>query len=149
MDVVVVYESKTGTTRRAALAMGDELFALGIRCTTYPVSGVDPAAVAAADLLVVGTWTDGLFAVGQRPGGRKRLTGVLATLAGPDGNGLNGKKCAVYCTYAVTPGGTLRKLEAMVAGAGGDVVAGLAMRRDTIDDGAQRLVGALADLSSV
>jgi hypothetical protein len=149
MDVVVVYESKTGTTRRAALAMGDELFTRGVRCTTYPASGVDPAAVAAADLLVVGTWTDGLFAVGQRPGGRKRLARVLATLAGPDGNALKDKKCAVYCTYAVTPGGTLRKLEAMVADAGGNVVAGLAMRRDTIDDGAQRLVGALADLSSV
>lgn len=149
MNVVVVYESKTGTTRRAALAMGDELFARGIRCTTYPAAGVDPVAVVAADLLVVGTWTDGLFAVGQRPGGKKRLARVLANLAGPDGTALNGKKCAVYCTYAVTPGGTLRKLEDMVAGVGGDVVAGLAMRRDTLDDGAQRLVGAIADLSSV
>jgi hypothetical protein len=129
--------------------MGDELFTRGIRCTTFPASGVDPQAVAAADLLVVGTWTDGLFAVGQRPGGKKRLETVLARLSGPDGDQLAGKKCAVYCTYAVTPGGTLRKLEAMVAGAGGDVVAGLAMRRDTIDDGAQRLVGAIADLSSV
>jgi flavodoxin len=149
MDVVVVYESKTGTTRRAALAMGDELFARDVRCTTFPTSGVDTAAASAADLLVVGTWTDGLFAVGQRPGGRKRLARMLDTLAGPDGKGLTGKTCAVYCTYAVTPGGTLRTLEQMVAAAGGEVVAGLAIRRDNIEEGAQRLVGAIADLSSV
>lgn len=149
MNVVVVYESKTGTTRRAALAMGDAWFERGVRCITYPAGAVDPAVVADADMVVFGTWVDGLFAVGQRPGGRRRLAATLAALAGPNGNVLAGKKCALYCTYAVTPGPTLAKLEAMVADAGGDVVGGLAMRRDRLGAGVADFVDAVSDLSAV
>lgn len=149
MDVVVVYESKTGTTRRAALAMGDEFFDRGVRCRTYPVKGVDPAAIGEADLIVIGSWVDGLFAVGQRPGGRRNLERALGVMSGPEGTTLQGKRVALYCTYAVAPGRTLSKMEALVAELGGEVVGGLAIRRDSIGDGAARLVAAVADLSTV
>lgn len=148
-DVAVVYESKTGTTRRLALAVGDELFQRGVRCTTYPTAGVTAGAIADADVLIVGTWTDGLFAVGQRPGGRRHLERVLHALGGPDGEGLAGKRCLVYCTYAVTPGRTLEKLAAMVTAAGGTVSGGLAVRRDRLTEGAQALVSAIAETAGV
>ena len=149
MDVAVVYESRTGTTRRLALAIGDELFAHGIRCTTYPTAGVTAEAVASADVLIVGTWTDGLFAVGQRPGGHRHLERMLAALAGPDGEGLAGKRCLVYCTYAVTPGRTLEKLATLVTDAGGSVSGGLAVRRDRLVEGAQALVSAATETAGV
>lgn len=149
MDVAVVYESRTGTTRRMALAIGDELFNRGIRCTTYPTAGVTAEAVADDDVLIVGTWTDGLFAVGQRPGGHRRIARVLDALAGPDGTGLAGKRCLVYCTYAVTPGRTLEKLAALVTDAGGTVSGGLAVRRDRLADGAVALVTAATETAGV
>jgi len=149
MNVAVVYESRTGTTRRLALAIGDECFEQGIRCTTYPTSGVTKDAIAADDVLIVGTWTDGLFAVGQRPGGHRRIERVLADLAGPDGDGLAGKRCLVYCTYAVTPGRTLEKLSALVTAAGGTVSGGLAVRRDRLTEGAHALVSAAIEPAGV
>jgi flavodoxin len=152
MDVVAVYESRTGTTRAAALTMGDALWARGVGCRTFSAAtGVDPDAVAAADAVVVGSWTDGLFVVGQRPGGRRRLDRVFADLAGAgDSPGpLAGKPCLVFCTYAVASGNTLTKLQSLVEAAGGRVVGGIAIRRDRIDDGASRLVDALTDLSRV
>lgn len=149
MDVAVVYESKTGTTRQLALAMGDEFFKLGVRCTTYPTSGVTAEAIADADVLIVGTWTDGLFALGQRPGGHRRIERVLAALAGPDGNALSDKRCLVYCTYAVTPGRTLDKLAALVTDAGGTVSGGLAVRRDRLAAGTQALVAAVTEPAGV
>jgi hypothetical protein len=54
-DVAVVYESKTGTTRRLALAVGDELFGRGIRCTTYPTAGVTAAAIADTNVFILVT----------------------------------------------------------------------------------------------
>lgn len=149
MDVAVVYESRTGTTRRLALAIGDVLYARGVRCATFATTGVTADAVAPSNVIIVGTWTDGLFAVGQRPGGRRRLERALAAMAGHDGDGLAGKHCLVYCTYAVTPGRTLDKLAAMVAGAGGTVVGGLAVRRDRLDEGAQALVAAATETAGV
>jgi len=149
MNVAVVYESKTGTTRRLALAIGDALFQRDIRCTTYPSAGVTPEAIADADVLMVGTWTDGLFAIGQRPGGRRRLDRVLTALAGPDGTALADKRCLVFCTYAVTPGHTLEKLAAMVGDAGGTVAGGLAVRRDRLEDGAGALVAAVTETAGV
>ena len=149
MDVAVVYESKTGTTRRLALAIGDALFDQGIRCTTYPTAGVTAEAVADTKVLVVGTWTDGLFAVGQRPGGHRRIERVLGALAGPDGDGLADKRCLVYCTYAVTPGRTLEKLAALVTDAGGTVSGGLAVRRDRLTVGAQALAAAVTETAGV
>lgn len=149
MDVAVVYESKTGTTRRMALAIGDELFGRGIRCTTFPAVGVNADAIADSSVVIVGTWTDGLFAVGQRPGGRRNLKRALISMAGPEGTGLAGKRCLVYCTYAVTPGRTLEKLADMVRDAGGEVVGGLAVRRDRLTEGAQALVSAATETAGV
>ena len=149
MNVAVVYESKTGTTRRAALAVGDGLFDRDVRCLTFPVDSVDDSVAAEADVVVVGTWTDGLFVVGQRPGGRKRLARAVRQLAGEAGDGLRGKRCVVYCTYAVAPGKTLEHLSALLADAGADVVGGLAIRRDSIDAGVARLVEVVAEHATV
>jgi hypothetical protein len=149
VNVAVVYESKTGTTRRAALAIGDGLFDRGVRCLTFPASSVDASVAAEADTVVVGTWTDGLFVVGQRPGGHRRLESAVRQLAGPEGDGLRGKRCVVYCTYAINPGRTLERLGELLSAAGADVVGGLAIRRDSIEEGVGRLVEVVADHATV
>lgn len=141
MEVAIIYESLTGTTRAAALAMADELYSHRVPCRTFPIQGVDAAAVAAADVVVVGSWTDGALVVGQRPGRARRLRELLPPLVG--------KRCAVYCTYAITPGKTLAKLEHLVTDAGGEVLGGLAIRRTEVRSGARTLVDGILDAAVV
>ena len=134
MDAVIIYDSLTGNTLAAARTMADELFDRDIACRIIPVAGVEEAAdaVAAADLVIVGTWTDGALIIGQRPGRKKRFRKLL-----PD---LSGKRGVVYCTYAIAPGKTLDKLQAVVEGHGGQVAGGLAIRRDELDEGAREFI---------
>lgn len=132
MEAVIIYESLTGNTRAAARAMADALFDHQIPSTICEVGGIDDQAVAAAELVIVGSWTDGALIVGQRPGKAGKLKKHL-----PD---LTGKRAVVFCTYAITPGKTLDKLQKIVEGHGAQVVGGLAIRRNELEDGARDLV---------
>ena len=138
MEAVIVYDSVTGNTRRAASLIADALGRAGIGATVFPVTAYNPDAIAAADLVVVGSWTDGLIVAGQRPGRKKRFRGL------PD---LTGKRAAVFCTYAVNPGRTLAKLTAVVEDLGADVLGGMALHRHHLaeqsDELVERLAGAL------
>jgi hypothetical protein len=131
VDAVIIYESMTGTTRRAAQLIGDGFFDHRIGSQLFPTTGVTADAVRDADLVVIGTWTDGALVVGQRPGKAKRLKAL------PD---LAGKRCVVYCTYAIHPGKTLRKLTAIVEGRGGEVLGGMTVRRDHLEEDTAELV---------
>ena len=132
MEVVIIYESMTGTTRATARAVGDALWERQIRCTAMPIDDVDTDLVAEADLVVVASWTDGLLVIGQRPGKAGKLKKLL-----PD---LSGKRCAVFCSYAINSGKTLDKLSEIVTDHGGEVLGGLAIRRDRIAEGAEDFV---------
>jgi hypothetical protein len=131
VDAVIIYESMTGTTRRAAHLIGDGFFDHRIGSQVYPTTGVTADAVKDADLVVIGTWTDGALIVGQRPGRAKRLKAL------PD---LSGRRCVVYCTYAIHPGKTLQKLTAIVEALGGEVLGGMTLRRDHLEEDAAELV---------
>ncbi len=128
---VVIYESLTGNTRHVAELIAAELRAAGGEATVCPVDRVDLAALAKADLVVVGSWTDGLIFVGQKPGRAGRLRAMPV---------IDGKKAAVFCTYAVDPGKTLSKLSAIVEDRGGRVIGGLAIRRNALEEGARDFV---------
>lgn len=131
MRTVVIYESLTGTTREAAEVIAAELRADGGEVTVCPITRVDLAALSAADLVVVGSWVDGFVFLGQRPGRAGRLRGMPV---------IDGKKAAVFCTYAVDPGKTLTKLSDLVADRGGDVIGGVAIRRTAVEEGARDFV---------
>lgn len=132
MDAVVIYESLTGNTRKAARRISVELAAHGISAPACPITRVDLEAVHRADLVIVGTWVDGMFMIGQRPGRAGRMRTRLPAI--------HAKKTLVYCTYAVDPGKTLEKLTNLVADKGADVVGGLAIRRSDLAGGAADLV---------
>lgn len=124
MRAVIIYNSLTGTTRKAAHRIASELKALRVDATPVPIDEVDDATVADADLVIVGTWTDGIIVVGQKPAGRKKLRGLPS---------LSGKRAVVYCTYAVDPGQTLSKLVAEVEAKGAEVLGGFALVRHNLD----------------
>lgn len=138
MNAVVIFESLTGNTRKAAELIGAELRAAGADTTVCPVDEIAMTALAAADLVVIGSWVDGMLFVGQRPGRAGRLRSMPV---------ITGKRAAVFCTYAVDPGKTLTKLSDIVTERGGDVIGGVALHRKRLAEGAtdfvDRLLGAL------
>jgi len=141
MQAVIIYESLTGNTQAVARTIADAFYERQVASKIFTVDEIDPAAVAEADLVIVGTWTDGLLVIGQRPAKKKKLTKAL-----PD---LTGKACAVYCTYAITPGKTLEKLSVVVEAKGANVVGGLAIRREELAEGARDFASRLLDVVSV
>ena len=144
VNVIVIYESLTGNTRKVAGFIADELRASGAHVMAVsPTTAIDYAALSASELVIIGSWTDGLFIVGQRPGGSGRLRQLPF---------LTSKKAAVYCTYALDAGKVLEKLTAIVADRGATVVGGMTIRRSDLEGGAsefvERLVGAIPGLAS-
>jgi hypothetical protein len=136
MKAIVIYESLTGKTRHAAQVIGSELTLRGVQTTVCNVTRVDLDALSAADVVLVGSWVDGVFVVGQKPGRASRLRGLPA---------MGGKKAVVFCTFAINPGKTIDKMTAIVEARGAEVVGGMAIRRDDLDDGALDLVARLLD----
>ena len=85
--------------------------------------------------MIVGTWTDGLFVVGQKPGRSIRMAKLMPVI--------DRKTAVVFCTYALHAGNTLPKLQGLVERAGGIVHGGFAIRRDKIEDGSETFVDRL------
>ena len=140
MRALVIHESLTGNTREAAERIVAELIREGWEATECSSSEVDLPALQAADVLVVGSWVDGLFFFGQRPGGAGKLAKLPL---------LGNKPTYVYVTFALDPGKTLAKLTAVIEERDGDVVGGMTIRRNAIADGsvefARRVVDAARD----
>ncbi len=138
MRAIVIYESLTGNTAEAGQLIADELTRSGVETVASPINEINLQALSEADLVVVGSWTDGLFFFGQRPGRIGRLAKMPV---------IDGKKAAVYCTYAVNAGKTLDKLSGIVSRRGGDVIGGVAIKRNNLAGGAvdfvDRLLGAV------
>jgi len=124
VKVAIVYDSSTGTTKAASEAMSKTFEAAGHECSVDPVQGADPATTAQADLLCLGTWTQGLFIVLQKP------TPAMLEFAGrlPD---LAGKQAVVFCTYKIATGKTLSKLAQPLAAKGAGVAARFRFRGPT------------------
>ncbi len=140
MQVVILHESLTGNTERAARLIANAFYDRQIGAHVFPVDGYDAQAVAEADLVVVGSWTDGFFLVGQKPAKRKKFRAL------PD---LAGKRCAVFCTFALDSGHTLDKLSAVMTERGAEVIGGLAIRRDRLSEGAVDFVERVLEAVSV
>jgi flavorubredoxin len=137
MRAVVIYESLTGNTKKTAHLIGQGLQGTGWDVSVCPVTNVDLAALHEADLVVVGSWTDGVFVFGQRPGRLGRLRALPA---------MAGKKAVVFVTYALHSGKVLEKMTAEVEALGAEVIGGMTIRRDDLAGGAQDIVRSLSRL---
>ena len=137
MRALVIHESLTGNTRTAAKHIVEELAREGWEASECSSREVDLPALQAADVLIVGSWVDGLFFVGQRPGGSGKLSKLPL---------LGNKPTYVYVTFAIDPGKTLQKLTTLIEERHGDVVGGMTIRRNDLAAGsaefAQRVVDA-------
>lgn len=130
MRALVIYESLTGNTRRAAALTAAELRGHGWEASDCPARTVDLAALQESDVVIVGTWVDGLVLFAQRPGMAGKLSSIPL---------LAKKPTYVFMTYAINAGKALDKLTKLVEDRDGDVRGGMLIRRDQIEDGCAEL----------
>lgn len=136
MKVAVVYESRTGNTRRAAEMIGAAAVELGHEVGVWPTDKVNLEFLTDADMVFLGTWTDGLIIAGHRPGDAGRLLKMP---------GIWGKPTAGFVTYAIHAGKVVRALADVVALQGGEWLGGRAFRRKDLPDGIAGFVVAAID----
>ena len=136
MQALVIHESLTGTTRDAAGLIVENLVSVGWQASECSSRQVDLAALQQADVVVVGTWVDGLVLFGQRPGGAGKLSKLPL---------LGEKPTYVYVTYAIDAGRTLDKLSAVVTERSGDVRGGMTIRRSALSDGCAEFAGRMVE----
>jgi len=126
MKAALLVESLTGNTWNAAEMIGDKL--QQERWTITGMSKVatpDLSSIQRADIVLVGTWTHGLFVVGQAP----FALGNIANLPP-----MRGKQAACFLTFALNAGKSIDKLSTAVRQTGADVVGGLEVKRNHLDE---------------
>lgn len=131
MKAVVLYESMTGNTRRAAELIGGSLAAAGDEVAVRSVTDFDFHELSVADVVFVGTWVDGLVLFGQRPGRAGRLRKLPV---------LDRKMVAVFCTYAINAGHALDKTADILEARGAVIVGRHQFRRDRLELGVDDFV---------
>jgi flavodoxin len=136
----MLVESLTGNTWQAAEMIGSKLSQE--RWTITGLSKVakpDLLSVEEADVVLVGTWTHGLFVVAQTPFALAKIANLPT---------MRGKQAACFLTFALNAGTSIDKLSQAVAQTGADVVGGLEIKRNYLDQHTdlfvERLLGAVA-----
>jgi hypothetical protein len=128
---VVIYESLTGNTARAARLIADEVAARGVDVAVYPITDIGLKDLAEADVVFVGTWVDGFVLFGHRPGRAGRIRHMPV---------IDGKRVAAFMTYAIHAGKALDRFSRVLSERGAVVVARGLIRRDHLSRGIAELV---------
>ena len=125
MKAALLVESLTGNTWNAAEHIGTKLSQEGWSITGLSrVGAPDLSSVEQADIVLIGTWTHGFFVVGQGPW----ALGKIANLPT-----MRGKKAACFLTFALNAGKSINKLSTAVGQTGAEVIGGLEIKRNYID----------------
>jgi len=124
LKVVVIHQSRTGNTKRAAELIGGAAEATGATVAVRPVTNIDMGELAEADIVFVGTWVDGLILFGHRPGDATKVRGIPK---------LWNKRVAAFMTHAVNPGGAADRFAELLEAHGADVVAACSLNRRRLD----------------
>jgi flavorubredoxin len=126
MRAVVIYESLTGNTARAARLVAEEVAAHGVDVAVYRITDIGLKDLAEADIVFVGTWVDGLVLFGHRPGRAGRIRAIPV---------VDGKPVAAFMTYAVHAGKALDRFARVLEQRGATVIARALLRRDHLERG--------------
>jgi hypothetical protein len=132
VNILVVYQSRSGHTRQAAEAIAQAARDLNNEVTIKSVIEVRKADVEIADMLFVGTWVQGMILFGVKPAGAEQWVPALPSL--------EGKPIGVFCTYAFNPRSSLPVLSGLLAARGAKVLGQHAFHRSRPGDGAQLFV---------
>jgi flavodoxin len=132
MNVLVLYQSRSGHTRGTAEAIAQAARHLNHEAVVKSVIEVSKADVETADALFLGTWVQGFILFGVRPAGAELWVPALPPLAG--------KPVGIFCTYAFNSRGSLPVLGAMLAARGATILGQRAFHRSRPSDGVEQFV---------
>jgi menaquinone-dependent protoporphyrinogen IX oxidase len=135
LRVVIVYDTETGATGAAAEGMAQVVRAAGHECTAQSVADADPRVVARAQGIAIGCSAKGSFVKHRPSEGALRFIEKLA---------LSGKPVAVFATYQLAIGSTLRQMASAVEASGGHVTGMYQVRGSKAPDGFGGWVQSLA-----
>tara|TARA_Y100000746_G_scaffold217815_1_gene213899 strand:- start:4236 stop:4706 length:471 start_codon:yes stop_codon:yes gene_type:complete len=140
MKIVVLHQSRTGNTKRAAELIGGAVQSAGAEVAVRPISNIDYKELADADLVFIGTWVDGLILLGQRPGDAGKIKRVPK---------LWNKKVVAFMTHALNPGNAAEKMTYLLEEHGATVVAARSLNRHKLELEAPAFVNEVLSLVSV
>ncbi|MHB8296178.1 MAG: flavodoxin family protein [Acidimicrobiales bacterium] len=103
MKALVVYESRSGHTEKVGKAIAERLTAAGHSVIAKRLADTVMTDIEPAELLVIGSWVDGMILFGVKPARPARQW--LAALPS-----LQGKAAVAFCTYAVDPKSSLTQM---------------------------------------
>lgn len=132
MNILVLYQSRSGHTRSTAEAIAHAASTLGHKVNIRSVIEVQKADIESADLLFLGTWVQGFILFGVKPAGADLWVRALPPSAG--------KPVGIFCTFAFNPRASLRTLGNMLAERGAQVVGQRAFHRNRPGDGVEEFV---------
>jgi flavodoxin len=101
---VIVYQSKTGTTKKYSEEIGDFFSSNGFETTISSISDFDNISLINADFVFLGCWTKGMFLFFQHPD--KEWISFAKKLSLN-----NGVKVGLFATYKVATGSMFNKMK--------------------------------------
>ena len=140
MRVAIVYDTHTGTTGAAAEKMAEVVRAAGHDCTAANVTNAE-SAVQGAKAVVLGAWTQGWFIIRQHPS--EPMMRWLEDAS------LTGRQVAVFTTYKLAIGSTLRQLSDAAEAAGGKVTGMYKVKGSNVPEGFDRWVSTLGSDAAI
>ena len=124
MNIVVIHQSRSGNTKKAAELIGGAIASSENKVTVRSTENLDFKELADADLIFVGTWVDGLILFGHRPGDIGKLN-----LIPP----LWGKNVVAIMTHAVNPGKAASKFSSFLEAKGAKVISSRSINKRELD----------------
>jgi flavodoxin len=140
MRVAIIYDTQTGTTGGAAEKMAEVVRAAGHECNVANTSNAE-AALNGAKAVVLGAWTNGWFIIRQHPSEPMMRWLQDASLVG--------KPVAVFATYKLAVGSTVRHLANAAESAGGKVTGMYKVKGPNVPDGFEDWIRSLESDTSV
>ena len=124
MNIVVIHQSRSGNTKKAAELIGGAIASSENKVTVRSTENLNFKELADADLIFVGTWVDGLILFGHRPGDIGKLN-----LIPP----LWGKNVVAFMTHAVNPGKAASKFSSFLEAKGAKVISSRSINKRELD----------------
>lgn len=106
-NALILFNSKTGTTEKLSNDIARMLGSLGVTAQVLPLNQINHEQLAKADLVFLGSWTNGFFFFGQHPD--KLWNELVKDLKLSDK-----QKLCFFTTYKVLTGSMFRKMKSTV-----------------------------------
>lgn len=134
---IIIYQSKTGITRRFAKNLGEYLSSKGVESKVIPIQEYNNDVTDQVDLVLLGCWTAGWMIMMQTPD--RHWIKFAAQLTN-----LSNKKIVLFTTYKLATGRMFKKMRQHLEGKSADISLELKSRNGKMNDTHKQLVDTLA-----